>query len=252
MADPQAPTDPGASLAPAILLVEDDRLAQHLYADSLRAAGFRVSCASSVAAMRSEVATAGPFDLLVVDLGLPDGNGLDTAKALAEAGGPVIAITANDSIEVRIDALEGSALDFLVKPFDERELVARVHNALRARALTQAAPVRFAGFSYAPDSGRLWDSSGREVALSTGERRLLRALVVHHGRDLRRQWLATRLLGRASSANLRVIDVQISRLRRKLGPEGAAIVRTVRLVGYRFETSLTPASGPADGAIDDD
>ncbi len=238
------PSGSGEPMTASILLVEDDLLAQAMYVQHLQAAGYDVTAVGTVEAMRGEAARR-PFDLFLVDLGLPDGNGLKAAEVIGDSATAVMCITANRSTDVRISALERVAADFLVKPFDERELVVRVRNLLRRRLPGTGGSFTFQGFTYHARTGRLLDPEGKTITLSTTDQKLLYALTMNSGRPLNREWLSTRVLGRCSEADQRVIDVQVSRLRRKFGGKGAKVIRTVRHVGYRLDAEFTLQ--PADG-----
>ena len=242
MQDHDKPENRNTGTTASILLVEDEILSQQMYAQTLRSARYDVKAVGSVKEMEAQLRQR-PFDLLVVDMGLPDGDGLAAARELVRETMPVIGITINDSIDVRVAALEELAIDFLVKPFDERELVVRVRNALRPVLLPHSEErISFAGFTYHPTSGELYGTESQPIALGSADQRLLYALVMNRGRPLSREWLATELLGRWSDADQRIIDVQISRLRKKLAPDGNRIIRTVRHVGYQFIAELLTQS----------
>lgn len=204
-----------------------------MLANYLETTGYNVVHCSTVDAM-VRVLSSRRMDIIVLDIGLPDGNSLHALAAQRAPHAPVICITANPSVDVRIEALGGVAADILVKPFDERELILRIRNALRPTAAGPAPSVRFDEFTFHLDSGRLERAGGAVVALTTMEHRLLYTLVHHPNRPLSRQWLLSTVFERTHATDERIVDVTVGRLRKKLGPMGQAIIRSVRHVGYQF------------------
>jgi two-component system OmpR family response regulator len=230
-----------------ILVVEDDRETRDLVARYLSGRGFRVSSAKNGAEMRQSLET-GNFSLILLDLMLPGEDGLSICRRLrAEKSNiPIIMLTALGEEADRIVGLESGADDYLPKPFSPRELVARITAVLR-RADPTAAPadesrLAFAGFVLEPDRRRLSNADGVEVELTAGEYDLLVALARRPRRVLNRDQLLDLTKGREASPFDRSIDVQVSRLRRKLQatPDTPEIIKTVRFGGYVFAAEVTP------------
>ena len=232
---------------PHLLVVEDDREPRELVARYLGGRGFRVTTVRSAGEMRQALDT-GSFSLLLLDLMLPGEDGLSICRKLRAAKStiPIIMLTALGEEADRVVGLESGADDYLPKPFSPRELVARINAVLR-RSDGTVAPERedrlsFAGFILEPERRRLLDPQGTEIELTGGEYDLLVALARRAGRVLNRDQLLDLTKGREASPFDRSIDVQISRLRRKL--HGAAdaleIIKTVRFGGYVFAAEVLP------------
>ncbi len=223
-----------------LLVVDDDSDIRGLLAEQLGRAGYGVDTARDGAEMRHLLARE-PIDLVVLDLNLPREDGLALCRELrARASTPVIMLTARAEPIDRVLGLEMGADDYLAKPFEPRELLARIRNVLRR---TEALPanleplaIRRAGFSgwvFDLERRHLVDPAGRVVMLSGAEFRLLRVFVVHANKVLSREQLVAQSSGRSYETQDRAIDLQVSRLRQKLGDAGA-LIRTVRNEGYVF------------------
>ena len=232
---------------PHLLIVEDDRETRDLVARYLAGRGFRVTTVRSGGEMRQALDT-GNFSLLLLDLMLPGEDGLTICRKLRAARStiPIIMLTALGEEADRIVGLESGADDYLPKPFSPRELVARINAVLR-RSDGAAAPapddrLSFAGFILEPERRRLLDSQGTEIELTAGEYDLLLVLARRPRRVLNRDPLLDLTKGREASPFDRSIDVQISRLRRKLqgAPDAAEIIKTVRFGGYVFAAEVLP------------
>jgi len=229
------------------LVVEDDRETRDLVVRYLSGRGFRVSSAKNGAEMRQTLET-GAFNLILLDLMLPGEDGLTLCRRLrAEKSNiPIIMLTALGEEADRIVGLESGADDYLPKPFSPRELVARIAAVLRRSDVTAepAEEVRlgFVGFVLEPDRRRLLDPQGAEVDLTGGEYDLLVAFARRPRRVLNRDQLLDLTKGREASPFDRSIDVQVSRLRRKLQvtPDTPEIIKTVRFGGYVFAAEVTP------------
>jgi len=236
------------------LLVDDDAELRTLVADYLQRYGMRVTALASGAELRRTL-VPGPaserFDVLLLDLMLPDANGLDLCRWVRSSSTlPVIMLTAQGDPASRIVGLELGADDYLPKPFEPRELVARIGAVLRrcgsARG-TGAAPanepstrVGFKGWVFDRLSRELRSPQQVVVALSSAEFRLLTAFIDHPRRVLSRDRLLD--LSRSSGADVtdRAIDLAVSRLRQKLAdsPREPALIRTVRGEGYAFDADV--------------
>jgi two-component system OmpR family response regulator len=232
---------------PHLLLVDDDREILSLLSQFLAKHAYRVSTARDGAAMWKQLKHA-EIDLIVLDLMLPGEDGLSLCRRLrATSATPVIMLTAMGEETDRIVGLEIGADDYLPKPFNPRELLARIKAVLR-RAEGRAAPdgprpprqiLAFAGWRLDATQRQLHDALGAPVALSSGEFDLLLAFAENPQRVLTRDRLLDLARGRSAVPFDRSIDVQVSRLRRKIEPDPAepTLIRTVRGGGYIF----TPA-----------
>jgi two-component system OmpR family response regulator len=227
---------------PHILVVDDHRDIRDLIARYLAKHGFRASVAESAAAAR-KMLQAADIDLLVLDIMMPGEDGLSLTRFLRENHDiPVILLTAMGEETDRIVGLEVGADDYLGKPFNPRELLARIKAVLRR---TQTLPrgtarpagrLRFGRFTL--DAGRreLIDDNGIAVALSSGELRLLLALIERPGMVLSRDQLLDLTRGRAAQPFDRSVDNQVSRLRRKIesDPRNPQLIKTAWGDGYCF------------------
>lgn len=227
---------------PHILVVDDDREIRDLLARFLRKHGFRVETAADGRAMFRTL-SAGRFDLVVLDLMLPGEDGLSLCrKVRAESDLPIVMLTAIGEDTDRIVGLEMGADDYLAKPFNPRELLARIRAVLRRAPDMrgqEADPSRTFEFQgWALDAGRrsLHAPDGALVDLTGGEFDLLLALVEHPNRVLNRDQLLDLTRGREAGPFDRSVDVQVSRLRRKIeeDPKQPALIKTVRGGGYVF------------------
>ena len=231
-----------------LLIVDDDPDIRSLLAEQLVKAGFLVSTAGDGAEMR-RVMEREHIDLVVLDLNLPREDGLTLCRDLrARSSTPVIMLTARSEPIDRIVGLEMGADDYLAKPFEPRELLARIRNVLRrAQALPanletlSTGKAKFAGWTFDLQKRHLVDASGRVVMVSGAEFRLLRVFVTHPNRVLTREQLATLSSGKTYDSQQRAIDLQVSRLRHKLGDDKAEspLIKTVRNEGYVLTAAVT-------------
>lgn len=233
-----AETPPGAR----IIVIDDDPGIRELVSEFLGRHGYEVETASDVHSLNRALAQA-PADLLVLDVMLPGEDGLAICRRLTAGAGPaVIMLSAMGEETDRIVGLELGADDYLSKPCNPRELLARVRAVLRRKGEVRTpdsslgARCEFAGWRLDLVRRELRTPDGVIVNLSGGEFSLLRALVERPGRVLTRDQLLDLARGPDSDAYDRAIDVQISRLRRKLddGLNRAELIRTVRNEGYMF------------------
>jgi two-component system, OmpR family, response regulator len=234
----------------SVLVVDDDAEIRQLLSRYLEAHGFDVATAGTAAQSRAVVA-AGGIDLVLLDLGLPDEDGLVHLRHLQAAwSGPVIVVTGRGEAVERVVGLELGADDYLAKPFDFRELVARVRSVLRRTRKPVVGggerdrdALHFAGFEFHPGSRRLLAPEGHEVALTTGEFALLQALLAHPGHVLSRDQLMNHVHSRDAGPYDRGIDVQVGRLRRKLGdnPAQPRLIKSVRGAGYLLAVPVRKA-----------
>ncbi len=229
--------------APHVLIVDDDLRLRDLLERYLTQQGLRARGAANGAAMQRELA-GHHFDLIVLDLMLPDADGLELCRALRSEGNttPVIMLTAKGDDVDRIVGLELGADDYLPKPCNPRELVARIRAVLRRqpRAVAGApqpeqAVVRFGRFSFDPATRQLLDGD-TPVKLTSGEFAVLAALLAHPFETLSRERLIALARGREHDAFDRSIDVMVSRLRRCVedDPRQPRWLQTVWGEGYVF------------------
>ncbi|MGE4410055.1 MAG: response regulator transcription factor [Sphingobium sp.] len=231
--------DMGLKGQKTVLVVEDDEDIRDLIVEQLARDHYRLLSAPDIAAMQA-ICAAGPVDLIVLDLNLPDGDGLALCRDLRARGVniPVIMVTARGTAIDRVLGLELGADDYLTKPFEPRELMARVRNLLRrSGGETPAAPVqrrmvRFGPWRLDLIQRRLIAPDDSLVMLSSAEFRLLSRFIEEPNKVLSREELLPER--RATVAYDRSIDLQVSRLRQKLGGvgEGAELILTVRNEGY--------------------
>jgi two-component system OmpR family response regulator len=226
-----------------ILFVEDDAEIRTLVADLLRDHGFRVSVAREGREM-DRLLSVSRIDLLILDIMLPKEDGLSLCRRVrATSNLPIIMLTARGSEIERVVGLEMGADDYLAKPFSTHELLARIRAVLRrAHAVSRMvkderhALLTFAGWKLDLGARRLHAADGTRVPLTGGEFELLVAFCEHPNRVLTRDQLLDLTRGRAPAPFDRSIDVQVSRLRRKLeeDPKDPVLIQTVRSGGYVF------------------
>ncbi len=212
-----------------VLLVEDDRMLGDAVRRGLRQQGHAVDWVTDGRA--AEAALAGePYDVVLLDLGLPGKGGLDVLRDLRRRGQrvPVLVLTAQDAVQDRVAGLDAGADDYLVKPFDLDELAARIR-ALQRRAAGRAEPVLELGPLRLDAANHRVTLAGAPVALSAREFALLEALLEHPGRPLSRARLEERLYGWGEQVESNAVEVHVHALRRKLGAEW---IKTLRGVGY--------------------
>jgi two-component system response regulator QseB len=214
-----------------LLLVEDDSMIGEAICAGLRRDGFAVDWVRDIAAA-GRALDSEPFELLLLDLGLPGGDGLTLLKALRGRGAPlpVLIITARDAVADRVAGLDAGADDYLVKPFDLDELAARIRALLRRKAGRAEPHLEHLGVVLDPAAHRV-TQGGVEVALSPREFALLELLLERPGAILSRGQLEERLYGWGEEVESNAVEVHIHGLRRKLG---ARFILTVRGVGYRL------------------
>ncbi|WNJ87976.1 response regulator transcription factor [Bosea sp. 685] len=226
-----------------VLVVDDDPQIRLLVARLLRANGYRVSAARDGVEMK-QVLGSTAVDLVVLDVMLPGASGFDLCRDLRrDSRMPVIMLTARGEEADRIAGLDLGADDYLAKPFSPRELVARINAVMRrvradgaTHSLTAARAFRFAGWTLDVVRRELTDPHGAVVDLSTGEFDMLRAFTEAPGKVLGRDLLLDLAKNRIATGFDRVVDVQISRLRKKIESDAQAepMIKTIRGTGYMF------------------
>ena len=233
-------------------VVDDDLRICQLLGQYLEAEGYAVRTATSARELFTHVAEA-PADLIILDLLLPDQDGFGVTRALrAHSDVPILMLTGRAETVDKVVGLELGANDYLTKPFERRELLARVRVLLR-RAHPKVAPApvhdlsvaQFAGWHLDVAGNTLRSPSGVAVALTHHEFALLAALVRRPQQVLTRDHLLNALTGRGSSAYDRSVDVLIGRLRAKLeeDPKHPHLILTVRGVGYKLGSSVRLDAG---------
>lgn len=232
---------------PHILVVDDHREIRDAVTRYLEKNGLRAQSAKSAADMDTAL-QAGRFDLIILDVMMPGEDGLSAARRLAAAGGPpVLMLSALGEDTDRIVGLEVGADDYLVKPFNPRELLARVKAILRRSERPEpmagtlgGRKLAFAGWLLDTDTRDLTHEDGRAVALTTAEFKLLTAFLERPRFVLSRDQLLDITSGRAADVFDRTIDNQVSRLRRKIeeDPAHPRLIATIRAGGYSLAADV--------------
>lgn len=227
-----------------ILLVEDDPLIASGIAAGLAAQGMTVDPVGTAAHAEAMLGTI-DFDVMILDLGLPDEDGLLLLRRLRarEVTIPVLVLTARDAVSDRVAGLQAGADDYLVKPFDLRELSARLHAMLRRASGRSSNLIRHGVLVYDPDAALAWVND-TPVELSRRERALLSTLLLNKGRVLTAGQLKDSIYGMSDELESNALNVHIHHLRRKLGND---IVETVRGLGYRLGAAA-PVDPPLSGS----
>ncbi|HEX3699082.1 MAG TPA: response regulator [Phenylobacterium sp.] len=231
--------------ARTILVVDDDRELREQVVDYLREHGFSVHPAADGVEMERALAAA-PIDLVILDVMMPGENGLSICQRLSSGGGPAIIMVSAMGDEVdRVLGLELGADDYLAKPCSPRELLARVRAVFRrleeahGGAPPRGRTYQFAGFVVDTLRRQLRAPNGSTILLTSGEYSLLNAFLEHPQRILSRDQLLEIARGAQVDVFDRAVDVQISRLRRKLNSSSEAeIIKTVRGMGYLFDAKV--------------
>jgi two-component system response regulator QseB len=212
-----------------VLVVEDDRMIAKGLHTALKQDGYAVDGvsdgASAAAALRSSA-----FDLVLLDLGLPERDGIEVLRELRARGDatPVIIVTARDDVRNRIQGLDAGADDYIIKPFDLDEVAARMRSVLRRAAGRGDPSIRHRGITLDPVAHTV-ERGGEAVVLSAHEFSVLEALLQRPGTVLSRAQLEDRLYGWSEGIESNAVEVYVHGLRRKLGNDA---IRTLRGVGY--------------------
>jgi two-component system OmpR family response regulator len=231
---------------PHLLLVDDEASIRDPLGKYLERQGFRITDAADASTARSALLSY-DIDLVLLDVMMPGEDGLSLCRHIAANDGPpVILLTAKSEETDRIIGLEIGADDYVVKPFSPRELVARVKVVLRRISSGAAKPdhigqsYSFAGWTLNSGEQTLHDPEGVLVPLSSGEHRMLEALVTRAGQVLTRHQLLDLTRGREGGPFDRAIDNQVSRLRRKIEADAKdpQHIKTIWGGGYRFSTEV--------------
>ena len=230
-----------------ILVVDDDPDMRLVLREHLEPEGFEVIDAADGAKMRSIIVQE-EIDLVILDLQLPDEDGLNLAKVLREkTDAGIVMLTGKGTTVDMVVGLEVGADDYVGKPFKSRELLARIRSVLRrTKRARQAKPgpggsiVRFQGWRFESAFQRLTDPDGEDTVLTAGESRLLQTLIDNVGNTVTRDILHREALGYDMQNSSRNIDVLLGRLRRKLDADGAKenLIKSIRGVGYEFTGTI--------------
>jgi two-component system OmpR family response regulator len=245
-----------ASALPNILVVEDDHETRTLIAKYLRANACNVATAADGREMVRAM-TDHRVDLLILDVMLPGEDGLTLCRKVRDQSQmPIIMLTARGEDVDRIIGLEMGADDYMAKPFNPRELLARINAVLRRQATAHgisaidgATAVTFLGWRIDFRLRELRNPIGARVAVTGAEFDLLRTFCERPGRVLSRESLLDLTQGRSAASLERSIDVLVSRIRRKIetDPQDATMIKTVRSGGYMFTPTVVVVAVPADG-----
>jgi len=225
--------------SPRVLLVEDDVEIARLLGQTMAESGFAPRFAASAAEMDLQL-LEGDIDLVVLDIMLPGEDGISICRRLREASNlPILMLTASDGDADRILALELGADDYVTKPFNTRELVARIRTILRRSQGTgeaRARAFRFAGWRLSTVERELFNPEGARIATTSAEFDLIVAFCLNPGRILSREQLLDLTYGGLAGPVERTIDVHVSRIRQKIEPDPRepSLIKTVRLGGYLF------------------
>ena len=228
-----------------ILIVEDDTDIAGMLVELVTSNGFKAISASNGAEM-DRLLVRQNFDLIVLDAMLPGEDGFSICRRLrADRSVPMLMLTALHEDVDRILGLELGADDYVTKPFNSRELMARIRSILRRAAYTQQpddslAPLSFAGWRIDPKSRQLFDADGAEVSMTTAEFDLLLAFCRNPNRILTREQLLSMTHAGSAGPVERSIDAHISRVRQKIEPnlKDPSFIKTVRLGGYLFASKV--------------
>lgn len=230
-----------------ILVVDDDPRICRVLSRYLSTAGYRVLVAGNGSEMRDAMAEQEP-DLVILDLQLPGEHGLDLARELRRNSrvGIIILTGSGDKID-EIVGLEGGADDYLLKPVDERELLARIRSVLRrvidsspSQSLDDQGIIEFSDWILDLTAHELKSKSGEEVSLTSHEFQLLKIFVENPNQVMSRDRIMDNLAGRDWTPNDRSIDVLVGKLRKKIepNPEKPSLIKTLRGAGYKFTARI--------------
>ncbi|PWK59742.1 response regulator transcription factor [Roseicyclus mahoneyensis] len=223
---------------PLVAILDDEPQIRALLSETLSEAGFRTATYGRAADFEAALARSTP-DVCLVDLGLPDRDGLALVHRLAlESGAAIIIISGRAQVQDRVTGLELGADDYIIKPFDPAEVVARIRARLRSRQPSGQSleTARFNGWTAHFDRYVLVDAEGNETSFSHAEGEVLRLFLDAPKRLISRQQMQESLGGAAGESFDRAMDVRISRLRTKLGedPKNPRLIKTIYGAGYIF------------------
>lgn len=220
-----------------VLIVEDDPLVGDGIRRAVNAGGFAADLVSSAEAARSALDSEA-FDLVIADIGLPRQDGLQFVRSLRKRGQivPVLILTARDGLEDRVVALDLGADDYLTKPFQVPELLARCRALIRRANSVASARISF-GELELDTTRKSVTAGGKALELSQREWAILECLILNAGHIVSKQKLVSAIADWSEDLTLNAVEVYVSRLRAKLGT--AAVISTVRGMGYRIDEPRT-------------
>jgi DNA-binding response OmpR family regulator len=218
--------------APRVLVVEDDEDIAQVLQRSLRMEGYEVRCAGDGPAAIEQGRGFAP-DLVILDLGLPGLDGIEVAKRLRDGDDvPILILTARDALESRVEGLDAGADDYLVKPFERQELLARMRALLRRRPPRGSAPLKVGDLTLNADTHEIARGE-RQIELTQREFELLEYMMRNERIVISRQRLLDEVWGYDPFSTTNTIEVFVSNLRRKLEAEGEPrLLHTIRGAGY--------------------
>lgn len=223
-----------------LLIIEDNPRLAELTADGLQRRGFSCDVAADLG-LASASLDAAVFDLLILDLGLPDGDGLDWLKAERRRRDlpPALILTARDALEDRVAGLDAGGDDYVVKPFDLDELAARLRALLRRPGLRAPAVLEVGRLGFDPGT-RTAAADGQAIELSRREANLLELLIRRAGTVVRREAIENALYSFDEAVTPNAVEAVVSRLRRRLDEGGVpGMLHTVRGVGYLLQDTAS-------------
>jgi DNA-binding response OmpR family regulator len=216
-----------------LLLVEDSVRLRELLTERVHDAGWRLDAVATVA--EAEAATSSvAYDLALLDLGLPDGDGVALIRELRKRGfaAPILVIAARGAVDDRVTALDSGADDYLVKPFNHTELLARCRALLRRRNSAVAELFEVAGISFDPALG-IVRIAGKALSIAPRERSVLELLLRNAGRVVAKEQIEVALSEFGGEISTNAVELAVSRLRRRLAPSQSGVaIETIRGVGY--------------------
>jgi two-component system OmpR family response regulator len=220
-----------------VLLVEDDEMLGDAVKTHVNRQGHAVDWTLSCDEAEASIAAA-TYDLILLDLRLPDGSGLDILKGLRARSDevPVIIMTAHDQVSDRIAGLNAGADDYLVKPVDLGELQARIHAVSRRYGTHKLPALTINGISVYPSERRIAGADGEDIQLSSREWAVLDRLIARKRAIVSKGQIEEALYAFGAEVESNTVEVYVSRLRRKLGKEA---IETVRGIGYRISSDAT-------------
>jgi two-component system alkaline phosphatase synthesis response regulator PhoP len=225
-----------------VLFIEDEAALQMTVGDRLRNEGYTVDCAGN-GDEGFEKATQLPFDLIILDVMLPKRDGFDVCRGIREAGliTPILMLTARGQTNDKVSGLKIGADDYVTKPFNMLELMARVEALMRRAPIRPVAPVQNDGIDFGSIRvdllGTVAARDGKPVNLSAREFQLLRYFIEHRGATLSREELLKQVWGYSADMYTRTVDVHVASLRQKLedDPKQPKYIVTVQGLGYKFK-----------------
>lgn len=216
-----------------VLMIEDDRPLADALTDALKRRGIHSDVVGGIEDARQMIAAA-RYAAILLDLGLPDGDGLDLVRSLRAQNNPIpiIALTARSALDMKIAGLNAGADDYVVKPFEVDELAARLHAVMRRQGAMAGAEVRLGNLRFDTASGDLVIGD-TAVILTARERQFAALLLRRFGQVVSKQLAEDQLYGLSEPVGSNALEVQAYRLRRKLEAAGATVrIETIRGVGY--------------------